>query len=83
MVILGGSITAGKHRYQKLLIQSKQKESKDNFLPQDEHTVKLCEIGKKTSNFCLSILESYFLNKVSNQLIRMLPLHKSLMIPGK
>lgn len=40
MVILGGSITAGKHRYQKLLIQGKQKESKDNFLTQDEPTVK-------------------------------------------
>ena len=47
MVILGGSITAGKHRYQKLLIQSKQKERKDNFLTQDEHTVRLCEIGKR------------------------------------
>lgn len=83
MVILGGSITVGRHRYQKLLIQSKQKERKDSFLTQDEHTVRLCEIGKKTSNFYLSILESYFLNKVSNQLIRMLHLRKSLMIPGK
>lgn len=32
-----------------LLIQSKQKERKDSFLTQDEHTVRLCEIGKKTN----------------------------------